>query len=469
MADLFLHLTFARRLRRSVGLHPLAGEAMGRRPALVVLGASLAALPAREHAGMSWFRRLVSGGGEAARWEKLLQPAPSSSELVTSILRSDDAAVGPMARLALGAGLLAHDLLEQAVGSLTTSLAAPQRAAVERAQARLWLQTLDASTLVGEWRPALDFADADAHKRTLAHLERALARVHGGGPGDAALGRWLKALAAEVAPLIAPQAEPLPPSLSVADADARAAHFDQVGLVDKVKAAADAFVGYANRLAEVFQQGSPDHAATAQALAKLDDVKATADVDARRLRWTAWLTETHEATRVRGRNPKPAFAEGEDQPSAAGDQHLASSTKAMSLADLPPEPADSGLPPSPELVSAAPAVPAPPAGAEHGPPAQASAEPVGAPPPSSPAAPLPSSTSPGPAPVTHHVVEDTAPGRLGPPVSIAPEDVMEIPPEPVPHGAPDAAPATGGNGVGHEALPEPGPATEAAETEPPRE
>lgn len=357
MADLFLHLPFARRLRFAEGLHPLAGEAIGRRPDLVVLGASLAGLPARERQGMSWFRRLFSGGGEAARWQKLLAPTPGQPhvELLLAVLRSEDAPVGPMARFALGAGMLAHEILEEKIGALTSSMAGPQRAAVERAQARLWLQMLEfkgSTKLDNEWSPGLDLADSEAHKRPLQHLDRALKRVHGTGPGEGALARWLKALAAEMGPLADANARPrgqegasLPPSLSIADSDARAAHFDQVGFLDKTKAATTLFVTYANRLAEAFQKGSPEHAALVDALGKLDDVKA--DVGASRLRWKSWIDETREATMTRGRNPKPAFAEGEYQ-APSTDHRLASITKVMSLADLPPESGDSGAPPMPE-------------------------------------------------------------------------------------------------------------------------
>ena len=65
MADLFLHLSFARRLRLAEGLHPLVGEALARRPSLVALGATLPLLPGIERQGMSFFRRLFAGGSEA--------------------------------------------------------------------------------------------------------------------------------------------------------------------------------------------------------------------------------------------------------------------------------------------------------------------------------------------------------------------------------------------------------------------
>src|SRR3954469_4686337 len=202
MADLFLHLPFARRLRFAEGLHPLPGEALGRRPSLVVLGAALAGLPENERRGMSWLRRLFSRGGEAARWQKLLAATPGNPhiDVIAQLLSPDDAALGPLARLALGIGVLSHEILEEKIGSLTASLQESQRAAVERAQARLWLQSAIPGHLEAEWKPVLDLADPEANKRALQHVDRALKRVHGSGPGEAALGRWLKGLAAEITP-----------------------------------------------------------------------------------------------------------------------------------------------------------------------------------------------------------------------------------------------------------------------------
>lgn len=311
---------------------------------------------------MSWFRRLFSGGGEAARWQKLLAASPGEPhvDLLVSVLRSEEAAIGPMARFALGCGLLAHELLEEKLGGVTSSLQGPQKAAVERGQARLWLQTIErdlknGATLHGEWRPAADFgeaANAEAHKRTVQHVDRALKRVYGSGPGEGTLGRWLKALATEVGPLAEVDRSGkggLPPSLSMADADVRAAHFDQVAFVDKVRAAQVAFVVLANRLAEAFSKGAPEQAALTDALGgKLEE--PTTDAAAVKARWTTWQQTTRDATMNRGRNPKPAFAEDGSgyQGGGASEQRLASITKVMSLSDLPPESDPTSAPPLPE-------------------------------------------------------------------------------------------------------------------------
>src|SRR5689334_7203376 len=142
MGDLFLHLPFARRLRLAEGLHPLASEAVVRRPALVALGAALTHLPETERKGMSFFRRLFSRGGEGARWQKLLAPAaaPRVDLLVALLARADGHAFGSLARLAIGLGFLSHEVLEASVAPLLANVDGSARRGIERAQARLWLQ-----------------------------------------------------------------------------------------------------------------------------------------------------------------------------------------------------------------------------------------------------------------------------------------------------------------------------------------
>jgi hypothetical protein len=355
MADLFFHLPFARRLRHADGLHPLAGEALGRRPALVVFGACMACLPESERRGMSWFRRLFSGGGEAARWQKLLAPVPGQPHVSTivSLLSADDAAVGPLARLALGIGMLSHELVEQHLSAaLGTASGGPQRAAVERAQARLWLQSAVPTHLENEWKPVLELAGsvegADAQKRAVLHVDRALKRVHGSGPGEAALARWLKGLVAEIGPLADGRGASgaLPASLSVSDHEARGPFFDQVSFVEKAQAAVAAIVGVANKLGEVFtMSGNPDRASIQEALTLVGAAPGHADIEAARVRWKQWLTAAKESAIIRGRNTKPAFIEGE---AILPEHKLGSLTGVMRLSDLPPEAQDAGAPPVPE-------------------------------------------------------------------------------------------------------------------------
>jgi hypothetical protein len=369
MADLFLHLPFARRLRFAEGLHPLAAEAIGRRPALVLLGASLSGLPGNERRGMSWLRRLFSRGGEAARWQKLLAPTPGHPHVkeVLSLLSADDSPIGPLARLAIGLGALSHEVLEEKVGPLTSSLQGDQRAAVERAQARLWLQASVPRHLEAEWKPVLELVEGDANKRALVHVDRALKRVHGSAPGEAALARWIKGLAAEVQPLVDAKgaAGALPPSLSVADHDARGPHYEQAGFVEKTQAALAQVVFLANRIADAFQTKDIAGKTLAEALGGDNGLPepTPAEIAKQREKWLAWVKEARVATSTRGRNPKPAFAEGEGPAHGHGaspEHRLASITKVMSLSDLPPETEDTGAPPLPEASGPLVAPPIPP-------------------------------------------------------------------------------------------------------------
>lgn len=348
MADLYLHLVFARRLRLAEGLHPLASEALARRPALVALGAALAALPANERRGMSFFRRLFSSAGEVARWQKALSATPGSprAALAAAAMQKGEGDLGSLARVALGFGLLAYELVEDRVGSLTANLPPAERAGVERAQARLWLQaTLPREKdFAHELRPVLSLTEGDSTRRVLAHLDRAMGRAHGSGPGEALLLRWVKSLNAEAAELV--EKDALPPSLGVADSDARGPHFESAALVEKVQGAVNAFVLLADRVGDAFAAGEPDDATLSVALAGARAPEwSQAIIDEHQGRWRAWLKAAREAALQRGRNDKPAFGEGEIPP----EHRVRSATAVMSLAELPPEADAAGAPPLPEF------------------------------------------------------------------------------------------------------------------------
>ena len=348
MADLYLHLVFARRLRFAEGLHPLASEVLARRPSLVALGATLASLPAAERRGMSFLRRLFSRSGEVARWQKLLSATPGSprAELVATMAAAEPGGLGGLARAGLALGLLSYELLENAVGSHTASMQPMERAAVERAQARLWLQATLAreQDLAHELQPVLALSDGDATRRALAHANGALTKLHGTGPGEAMLQRWVKSLVAEVAQLIERGA--LPASLGMDDHAARGPHFECPAFVEKVQVAVSSFVLVADRLAAAMSGADPDVAALTSAL---DGLRAPAwsqsVIDELRGSWRTWFKGAREAALARGRNDKPAFGEGEVPP----EHRQRGITSVMSLADLPPEAQDVGAPPLPEM------------------------------------------------------------------------------------------------------------------------
>ncbi len=348
MADLYLHLVFARRLRFAEGLHPLASEVLARRPALVALGATLASLPAAERRGMSFFRRLFSRSGDVARWQRLLAATPGNprADLVAAMAAAEPGGIGGLARAGLALGLLSYELLEHAVGAHTAGMQPVERAAVERAQARLWLQaTLPREQdLAHELRPVLALGAGDATGRALAHANAALAKLHGAGPGEALLQRWVRSLVAEVELLVERNA--LPPSLGMDDQAARGPHFEGAAFLEGVQGTVNTFVLVADRLAAAMSGADPDAAAVAAALDGLRAPTWTqATIDELRGAWRAWFKTARETVLARGRNDKPAFLEGEVPP----EHRQRGITTVMSLADLPPEAQDVGAPPLPEM------------------------------------------------------------------------------------------------------------------------
>jgi len=359
MADLFLHLPFARRLRLAEGLHPLIGEALTRRPSLVALGATLPLLPGIERQGMSFFRRLFAGGSEAARWQKHLQAhgGPRASLIAAYLTASTEP--GPMARLSLALGGLAHELLEAKLAPAMAQVAAGERAAIERAQARLWLQSAvpNVRELEAEWHAADDLADAEQHKRTFAHLDASLKVAFSSGPGRDALVRWARSLVGQMAPAIQ---QGLPPSAGMADHVARGPWFDQANLIAVTQDATRWFVVVANRLGE--QAARDEGLTTSTAMRALcGDGTAIVGSDAESpaaSTWTDWINGTRKRTLERGRNERPAFIEGVGEVKPIHRSNAF--TGVMRLSDLPPgevppELQNPSLPP--ESTASAPPVP----------------------------------------------------------------------------------------------------------------
>ncbi len=350
MADLFLHLPFARRLRFAEGLHPLIAEALARRQTLMAFGAALPLLPGVELHGMSFFRRLFSGG-DAARWQKQLAPGPSARvELVKRFLLGGDPGqgLGTMSRLALGLGVLSHELLElklQGAGAPS----AGERAAVERAQARLWMQGAIPDNLENEWKATAELGDGDLHRRTFDHVDAALKAAFGQGPGKDALLRWAKGLVAEVSPALQ---RGLPASLSLPDHVARGPHFENNNFSAKVQAAVVGFISLANRLGERLTQSTDlDALAIVEALCGSggQGVMLDGPPDAAAAgRWVEWQVAKRKQTLERGRNEKPAFIEGLGEVKPI--HRSAAFTGMMNLSDipadqLPPELRQAPLPP----------------------------------------------------------------------------------------------------------------------------
>jgi hypothetical protein len=307
---------------------------------------------------MSFFRRLFSSGGEAARWQKQLVQSGGTARpgLVRSFaLPAND--LGPMARLALGLGGLAHEVLEAKLAPLSASMGS-DRAGIERAQARLWLQATipNARSLEAEWRGLADLADIEQHRRTFDHVDAALKATFNASPGRDALARWGRGLVAEVAPL---EHGGLPNSLGLTDHAARATHFDGADYVNRVQQAINWFVVVANRLGEAMAREDFTAAGIEAALGGPDTlVEVESDSAGQRDRWLGWHGATRTRMLERGRNDKPAFIEGVDSKSA----HRSSAfTGMMNLADLPrdqlpPELQNPSLPPESAVAPPPPAM-----------------------------------------------------------------------------------------------------------------
>jgi hypothetical protein len=346
MADLFLHLSFARRLRLARGLHPLIGEALARRPSLVALGATLPLLPGLERQGMSFFRRLFGGGAEAARWQKMLHAQATPRVGLVSAFLTAPSELGPMARLALGLGFLSHELVESRWVPLLSAASPGDRAGIERAQARLWLQQ-ELPTVVErklEWESVDALSDAEQHRRSFDHINATLKAVFSSGPGRESCARWARGLTAQVATVVE---QGLPPSVGFEDQAARGPWFDQLNAPTVLTDVTQSFVVLANRLGvqactdDGLTPSSVQHALCGEGTVMLDHRTEAPSAQG----WTDWLKDTRQRLLSRGRNERPAFVE----PAAKVPTSL------WHGSELPPELPAPSLPPV--SVAASPPVP----------------------------------------------------------------------------------------------------------------
>jgi hypothetical protein len=345
MADLFLHLSFARRLRLASGLHPLIGEALARRSSLVALGATLPLLPGLERQGMSFFRRLFGGGGEAARWQKMLHAQATPRVGLVSAFLTAPSELGQMARLALGLGFLSHELLESRWVSLLSAASPGDRAGIERAQARLWLQHELPHVVERklEWEGVDSLGDAEQHRRSFDHINATLKAVFSSGPGRESCARWARGLTAQVATAVE---QGLPPSVGLQDQAARGPWFEQQNAPTILADVTRSFVVLANRLGV---QACNDEGLTTSSVQQALCGEGTVMLDHRAEApaaqgWTDWLKDTRQRVLFRGRNERPAFIES-----------TAKAPTSWHGSELPPELPAPSLPPV--SVAASPPVP----------------------------------------------------------------------------------------------------------------
>jgi hypothetical protein len=313
MGDLYLHLGFARRLRFADGLHPIAVEALVRRPGPVLVGASLAVLPGLEQKGASLLRRLFNAGkAKRIHWtQKLAPPERPRPDLIVALLDEDDARCGAMSRLSLALGALSYELLHNAIWRTTSEVDETEREGVQRAQARLWLQHVldDEAALGKELAPVRSLEELDATSAVLQHLDRSLRHAVGESPSAELLARWVKGLCAEASPLV--DRPGWPASTTVSDGEAQKKHFEDASLVARIEDATNWFVFLASELGDAFLGSGGDEQAVKEAL--LDDEgrlrvpSGPPDAAALREGWHARVVELRTEHLSRGRNPRPAY------------------------------------------------------------------------------------------------------------------------------------------------------------------
>lgn len=303
MSDLFLHITFARRLRLLDGLHPLVAEALLRRPALVALGAALATLPDIERKGMSFFQKLFSrNSSESARWQKQFASSASNIDVLSHLLgRGDQDNVGLLSRAALGLGFLSYCVVEATVGTTTASLDGNARAVAERNQARAWLQRNipNSKDLAHEWRVIQELENNDRQQKILVHIEKALTKATQSPPTTGTVQRWVRGFCAEVKPLAINAA--LPKSLGGDES--------KNDIQAQIQQASSWFAALSALLGETMQEQEPA-ASVIHALLSADGklkVAAPPSPSEGVQRWHAQLIQRRSRAFERGRNPESAF------------------------------------------------------------------------------------------------------------------------------------------------------------------
>jgi hypothetical protein len=315
MGDIFLHVLFARRLRHATALHPVAAEALARRPSMVAYGAALPLLPGLERSRVSFFKRIFGiGAGESQKWTRALEPNGSRlSELAAAICdTSTGDAVGPLPKLALTIGVLSHEVLSQAIGPTLASIDPAARPAYARGQARLWMQFAVPTRreLVAEWSAARAVQDPEVMKRAFDLLDAAFRASLKESPGKEVFTRWARGLAHAVLPLV--DGTGMPDALGLNDHDVRASVFDGgAAFIERTEAATTRLAFLVGRLASVFEGRSPTYVEVRDALfdsaGVLREAPSTSELDGLVTRWSSRMGELREEALTRGRNPKAAY------------------------------------------------------------------------------------------------------------------------------------------------------------------
>lgn len=206
MPHLLTHLTSLRLMEGDENLHPLGEEALKRRRDLASLGAVLCDLPRFEGLQKRVLPTLLGQEEPPSRWAGRLhhdRVMAMGMELIRP--RNGDRSLGPLARLAIGIGYMAHAALDSALHPLVNRLASaepgstPGRAhqRVEKYQAILMHARLTGTALQDDgvlWA-SLDMTHLADLPRALELAEAASLGARGASPTQQEWRAWLSGLA----------------------------------------------------------------------------------------------------------------------------------------------------------------------------------------------------------------------------------------------------------------------------------
>lgn len=266
MPQSFVHLFAIDRIRGDARLHPLAHEALGRLPAFGRFGAMLPDLP---YFGSIRWRALWQQLGllqPGARWaDRLHHERPLAAGLALLVPRAASR-LGPLARLAIGAGYFSHAALDatlhplvyrliDADGARSKGARRAQHMLIEKVQARWliegWLgyDLIDAPAMIEIGR----FGPEVSADRVLLQVEGSLRQAFGRGPRPAQVLDWIQGLEwycqrvrGRIAEAEGPAVDPIA---------LRVRYFTAVDFVGEVGRAIDRAVEWTNRIAAAFEPG----------------------------------------------------------------------------------------------------------------------------------------------------------------------------------------------------------------------
>ncbi|MBN2358472.1 MAG: hypothetical protein JXR83_03405 [Deltaproteobacteria bacterium] len=266
MPHAFVHLFAIDRIRGDARLHPLAREALGRLPAFGRLGAILPDLP---YFSSIWWRALWHRVGllpPGARWaDRLHHQRPLTAGLALLVPRAASR-LGPLARLAIGAGYFSHAALDSALHPLVYRLIAEGGAQGKRAQRaqHMLIEKVQARWLIEHWLgydlidapPLIEIGRLDPSvctDRVLLQIEASLRQVFGRGPRPAQVLDWINGLAwysARVRGRITEAEGPAADPVAL-----RERYFTAVDLCAQYERAADRAVEWIHRISTTFEPG----------------------------------------------------------------------------------------------------------------------------------------------------------------------------------------------------------------------